>query len=371
MMSSAGLGSRSESSARLWPIDWGLVLAAAILLTIGVISLSSIDVGAGTGFAKKQIFNAVIGLVVFGFCSRLSHDRLRAASVWCYIGNIAILAAVLMVGESRGIAQRWLEIGPIKFQPSEVSKILVAITLANFFTSRRNQIKEAWTFIASLLHIAPVMALLILQPHVGATISVFAIWIACAVYAGIPWKSLAVAFSALVALLTGLYFAPIPQFDYARSRITGMVRPDPQNEGYQVYQGTIALALGGPGGSGYAQGEWTQAGRVPEQQNDFVFSVVGEEGGLFGAGILFLAFLFFFFRIWSVGSNSQSYFGRVMVGGLFGILAFHTIVNLGMNLGLSPVVGLWLPFISAGGSALWMCLASVGLISSARFFEHG
>lgn len=358
---------RSGASRRAFPFDEPLLISVGILLLVGLAALHSVDVQqVQANLAVKQAIYAVIGVGIMAALRFTPMERIQAAGGWLYAFNLACLLAVLLFSEARGGAQRWLELGPLQFQPSELSKVVLIITLSAFYVKRREEIRRASTFFLSILHIAPPLLLIILQPHVGGAVSVLVLWLAVSLFAGVPWRYILGLFVVSFSLLGVILATPqITVFDHARDRINAMVNPDPEGNGYHQKQAKIAIANGGLVGTGYMKGDRIKGGHVPEQQNDFIFTVIGEEGGLMACFLLITAFAFFLGRLWLISLNTRSSIGRLITAGVLGVLGFHVVVNIGMNIGLTPVVGLWLPFLSAGGTALWMCFACVGLAMNA------
>lgn len=352
--------------------DWVLILSAGVLLLFGLMAIFSVDYArTGVKFFPRQLLFAVIGVGLMVGAANIHPDFWKRNAKFLYILNIVLLLAVVFVGERKGGAVRWVEIGPMQFQPSELSKILGCLTLGAFYAAREDQVKKLSTFLLSLLHIAPAVALLMAQPHLGGTLCIVLSWLVISLYAGVPWKYPVIGLLAVLSLLVAGFYSPkLPdRLEYMKERIVGKLEPDPRGNAYQQTMAVRAIGAGGLLGQGFLKGEVKAKGFIPVQQNDFIFTVIGEEAGMVGAGLLFLAFLVFLYRVWQASIQATSLFGRLVAGGLLTILAFHTIVNLGMNLGVTPVVGLWLPFVSYGGTALWMCMVSVGLLLAIRRLE--
>ena len=350
--------------------DGWLLASAGILLFLGLASIYSVDKArfGGTFFPKQLLFAAVGALMLWGF-SRINLEFWRRAVNWLYAFNLLALVGVLIIGDEKKGSLRWIDLGPFQFQPSELTKFIMILTLAAFFANRQQEIRDWKTFWQSVGLAALPMPLLMLQPHIGATMSVFVIWVSIALYAGVPGWRLGGAVLCVAAMLTSILVLPIPAFQYARERILGKLSPDNQGRSYQPHQAKLALGNGGLMGRGYTKGERIKGEHIPEQQNDFILTVLGEEGGLVATSLILTAFLFFFYRVWLVGFNTASFYGRLLAAGVLGIFGFHAIVNIGMNIGITPVIGLWLPFMSYGGTALWFCMACVGLLLAARSYE--
>ncbi|MCW5937687.1 MAG: rod shape-determining protein RodA [Fimbriimonadaceae bacterium] len=342
--------------------DVFLLLAAGMLLSFGLLSLHSIDAAVHSAYFFRQAAFVVVGCVIAFGLAVVPHAMLKRAAVPLYLVSLGSLAAVLFIGQEKKGATRWIDVGPLQFQPSEFAKLVLVITLAAYLSGRQGRIKDPSTFFGSLLHVAPVVLLTLLQPHLAGAVSLLMIWFAMLLACGVSLRPILL--SALV-LLAGLGLAwktPGLMPDYMRSRIEGKLRPDVKDNAWQQERAKIAFATGGLFGVGYLKGEQKAARYVPEQQNDFILTVVGEEGGLFGTALVLLGFALFFFRTWLVGWRASEPFDRYVAAGILGVLGFHMIVNVGMNLGILPVAGLWLPFMSYGGTAMWMCLGCVGLL---------
>lgn len=354
-------------------VDWALFSGAAILLLVGLMSIFSENhARADMGYFKKQLLYTAIGIIpfcIFYFVKPMFWARIAN---WLYGINVLSLIAVLAVGAAKKGAERWIDIGPIQFQPSEMAKLLTILTLAAFFARRKDRIKEFSTFALSLLHVAVPVLLILKQPHLGAALVILVSWGSMCVVAGVPFKYIGALIGSIAIL--GFVVVKVPSVsgyflqDYQKSRVKGMFTNDDQGRNYQTSHAAIVLGEGGVMGTGYMRGS-LKKGYVPEQHNDFIFTIVGEEGGLVGASLLLLAFGFFFYRVWLVMFSARELYYRCIAAGIFAALFFHMFVNIGMVLEILPVVGLWLPFLSYGGTALWLCLACVGLLMSIRKSE--
>lgn len=368
----AGYSVESTRPARR--IDLGLLLSAAILLTMGLMTLYSQGFQRSDGQFPKQILNGVIGLAPFCLFAFVHPRFWQRAMPVIYGFNIVLLLAVLRMGHKLLGAVRWLQIGPIQFQPSEIAKLLLVITLASFFAIRQDRIDKVGTFLLSIAHLGVPLILVFLQPHLGAAMVMVVIWLCLCLAANVPIKFLLGAIGVLVLLGGVVYSVPSLRdrllHKYQLGRVEGVVGNDIRDAKYQTYRAEIAFGVGGVNGTGFLKGLQKKAGFIPEQDNDFIFSVIGEEGGLIGCALVLMAFAFFFFRIWLIMFQATEPYYRMIAAGILGLLAFHTIVNMSMVLGMIPVVGLWLPFFSAGGTALWLCMACVGLLLNIRSRER-
>jgi rod shape determining protein RodA len=363
---------RVAEGRRVARVDFWLILAAAILMTVGFMSLYSEGVtrDGGANF-RKQVINAVIGLVPFGIFAWVNPRFWQRIAVPIYVVNLVTLMAVLVMGKAAKGAARWIDIGPLQFQPSELAKILIVLTLATFYAARQDRITHLSTFGLGLLH-AIVPALMIFrQPHLGAFTVVMVAWFAISLVAHVPLRYLLGVLGVVLFVVGTVVTVPavrnlMPK--YQLERLLGMSEggKDAQGKNWQTDRAAIALAVGGVSGAGYGNGQQKAGHFIPEQHNDFVITVVGEEGGLIGATLVLAAFGFFFYRIFLIMHLATDPFYRMVAAGIFAVLGFHTFVNMAMVLALVPVVGLWLPFLSYGGTALWLCMACVGLLLNIR-----
>jgi rod shape determining protein RodA len=362
---------RVPSLERRWELfrrlDLWLILSAVLLLGIGLMCLYSVDRGGnGSNFFRNQLFRVGIGILPFSIFFFLDPKWWRRYASAIYMTNLALLALVLVKGRTSGGAQRWIQLGPIDFQPSEIAKLLVVLTLASFFLTRLDKIKSFTTFGLSFLHVLPVVLLVFKQPHLGATLVILVAWLTVSLGAGVRLRYLVGSVLAVAVALTFALQVPGVLKSYQRERVKALLDPNTKGNAYQPLRAQIAFGVGGVTGVGYLKGEQKMGHYIPEQQNDFIFTVMGEEGGLIGCLLVLGTYGFFYFRVWLVMLQADDSYFRMVTAGIFGILAFHTIVNLGMNLQLLPVVGLWLPFMSYGGSAMWLCMACVALLLNMR-----
>ena len=358
-------------------IDWLLLLSTVILIVVGFMSLYSegLTHDGGANF-RAQLRNTAIGLIPFSiFAFTPTRLFLRGANL-IYAINVATLILVLVHGVHKNGSDRWIQIGPIQFQPSEMAKILLVLSLAAFYAKRQDSIRSPVTFGLGILHISVPVILVLLQPHLGAAMTLVVIWFAVSVVAGVPAKFLATAvaiiaaFGGFVVLAVSNPHAPKFLHPYQLQRLLGMsASNDPKKGGYQTARAEIAFGVGGISGTGYLKGEQKAGHFIPEQYDDFIFTVVGEEGGLIGCSLVLAAYGFFFYRLWLVMFYASDLFYKSIIGGLFAALGFHMFVNIAMVLHILPVVGLWLPFLSYGGTAMWMCMSSVALALAIRSRE--
>ncbi|HRJ27304.1 MAG TPA: FtsW/RodA/SpoVE family cell cycle protein [Fimbriimonadaceae bacterium] len=348
----------TERRKRLAGYDGWLILSTVVLLVFGLMALYSIaqDQPGQQAIFKNHVIRLGIGMFFFAAFFWVPLTTWRKLALPLYGLNLVLLLLVEFAGQTRGGAQRWIQFGPIEFQPSEMAKLVMVLMIAQVLVSAQDQIRSLGTFLRSLLWVLPPALLVFFQPHLGATLVLFVSWLAISVVTGVRWRWI-VAFIGLGALAI-----PAVMLGYQRERVEGLLRGDNKTNAYQQHRAAIAFAEGGVLGTGYGQGEQKRGGYIPEQETDFVVTTIGEEGGLMGMTLLISAFSLFFGRIWWLMVRTSDPYKRAVAAGIFAVLGFHTVLNLGMNLSITPVVGLWLPFLSFGGTALWLCCACVGLL---------
>ncbi|GAB4117122.1 MAG: rod shape-determining protein RodA [Fimbriimonadaceae bacterium] len=340
---------------RYWVMGFALVI-----LIFGLVSLFAIQRFREESFFSKQLLFLAVGTVAFVGCRRLRLDAVPHFVPVLYGINILSLIAIFFIGDERNGATRWIDIGPLQFQPSEMAKILFILTLSSYWSKPDRDPKQLSSVFGSLLHTMPIAALIFLQPHLGGATSIMVIWAVITVASGAKWRHILLIFMSLALLASTLLLG------YQKERILAMVNPEQGGNAYQQTQAAIAFANGGVFGEGFMNGEQTRGGYVPFQETDFIYSAVGEQFGLFGATIVLFAFLGMFFTMLLIARSAQSPMGRNVAMGVLGVLAFHTIANIGMVIGVTPVVGLWLPLMSYGGTALIICIAMLGLVMAVR-----
>ena len=363
---------RAVDTRKIPRLDFWLVLAAVLLMTSGFMAQYSegITRDGGANF-RKQLLNAVIGIVPFGIFAWVNPRFWQRMAVPIYVVNLLMLMSVLVTGKAAKGAARWIDVGPLQFQPSELAKLLIVLTLASFYSARQDRLQQPSTFLLGLAH-AVVPALLIFkQPHLGAFTVVMVAWFAISLVAQVPLKYLLGILAAGLLLVGGVLAVPSLRAkvldDYQQKRIEGMKsKSDRKGKNWQTDRAEIAFAVGGVSGAGFTNGMQKRGHFIPEQHNDFIFTVVGEEGGLVGCTLVLTIFGFFFYRIFVIMHLATDPYYRMVAAGIFAVLGFHTFVNIAMVLQIVPVVGLWLPFLSYGGTALWLCMACVGMLLNLR-----
>ena len=350
-----------------------VVLILIVILCFGLLCLYS-SCHQKNVFIKKEIFNkqllwVSISLVFMFVVSRLDYHKVLFLGIPLYAAAFLCLGFVLFAGRSIMGAQRWISFGEISFQPSELGKFAMVLVLARYFSKKGIQDLYAsrptsdffravlWPLGLTLL----LTGLVLLQPDLGTAIVYLFIFFSIAFLADVPWRY-------LVGLaLSGIFMFPFFWHflkDYQKSRLLVFLNPnsDPLGAGYTMIQSKIAIGSGGLLGRGWMAGTQSQLNFLAERHTDFIFSVVGEEWGFFGSVLLLVLFGLLILQILKVAELAKDPLGRLLAAGFAAIIFFHVFINIAMNVGICPVVGLPLPFISYGGSSLLINLLAVGIV---------
>jgi rod shape determining protein RodA len=350
--------------------DWLLILITLALLALGILMINSATANvarAGTPFynvpAVRQGINAAVALIALVGASLVNY---RVWALWRWVlygGMIVALGLVLVAGRVFFGAQSWFEVGLFALQPSELSKIVLILVLAQYFATHEEEVKRGSGLIVSLLIALPLLALICVQPDLGTAVVLAAIWLSMLFVAGVPVRHL------LLIAVAGIVFAPLAwglMKPYMRERILVFLNPTSDSSGktYNVIQALISIGSGGFWGKGLGQGTQSQLGFLRVRHTDFIFSVLAEELGFVGSALLLLFLAGLLLRIVRVGARTSDPFGRLIATGVAAMIFVQTAINLGFNTGLLPVTGLPLPLISYGGSSLMTTLIGLGLVQS-------
>jgi rod shape determining protein RodA len=340
------------------PIDLPLMLIAGLLLLLAVGVMGS----ASPERINAQLINVAVALVVMRILAQIPPQRLMHLAVPVYLIGIVLLIAVALFGDVSKGARRWLNLGFMRAQPSELMKIAMPLLLAWFFQQRESMPRLRDYGVAALLLLLPV-ALIARQPDLGTAILVLAAGFYVIFFAGLSWKiMIGMAVSALAA-------APLAWnllHDYQRSRIITLFDPekDPLGKGFHIIQSTIAIGSGGIFGKGWRGGTQAQLEFIPERHTDFIFAVFSEEFGLFGNLVLLVLYALLIGRGLMIAANAATLFSRLLAGAITLIFFTYAFVNMGMVSGILPVVGVPLPLISYGGTALVTLFIGIGILMS-------
>lgn len=345
-------------------IDLVLLVTLIMLIVLGNLTLFS-----ATGENERMMNNHLVHLTLAGLvmlvASQIPGHLLNRWSVWIYGFGVLVLVLVLVQGAMGKGAQRWLEIGSLRFQPSEIMKLAVPMMIASYFSKRNLPPRIRDIFVALFLVAVP-MLLIVKQPDLGTALLVGSAGFFVIYFAGLPWKWIASALlAAAVAAPLVFYFG---MHDYQRQRVLTLFDPaaDRLGSGYHIIQSTIAIGSGGLYGKGWLNGDQSRLDFLPERHTDFIFAVFGEEFGLLGILILLTLYLFIIWRGLYLATKGEDTFARLLGGSLSLTFFIYLLVNTGMVSGILPVVGVPLPLVSYGGTSLVTLMAAFGLLMGLR-----
>lgn len=357
-------------------IDWLLTVAVAALVVIGTLLVWSatsarddLTGGDPTAYLRKQVVNVAIGVVLMLVVMAADHRWVRMVAPAVYLASIAGLVLVLAMGTVVNGSKSWLMVGGMSIQPSEFAKLAVVIGMALVLAERAAgqwRARVGLTDVVLMLVVAGVPAVLILlQPDLGTMLVLSATVFGVLAVSGAPRRWLALLAAGAVTAAGAAVSAGVLK-EYQVHRFLAFTDPDldPRGAGYNVEQARIAIGNGGTFGQGLFDGSQTRAGFVPEQHTDFIFTVAGEELGLVGAGVLIALLGIVLWRALRIASRTDDVFGRVAAAGIACWFGFQAFQNIGMCLGIMPVTGVPLPFVSYGGSSMFAGMLAVGLLQN-------
>jgi rod shape determining protein RodA len=388
--------------------DYITLLLVLALVSIGLVAIySATSTGEGadnSGYFVRQLIWASVGLTVMVTVSYVPLRVLQRVSFMFYGFTLFLLIMVLLFGRIGQGAERWLDLGPIHLQPSELAKLATVMAVAAYQSDKYVNINKIRYFVITLALILAPFALIVRQPDLGTALVFLAVIIPLLFWAGLNWFAIFTMLTPVVTLLFSFFFWAFliwmllvilvlflsgknklilvtvfllnimvgtitPSLwnqlrPYQQKRILTFVNPekDPRGAGYQIIQSKVAIGSGGFWGKGYLQGSQTHLRFLPAQHTDFIFSVIGEEFGFVGILIILLLFYLLIYRLIALAAGIRFQYASLVVIGIATIIAFHVIINIGMTIGLAPVTGLPLPFISYGGSFLMSNLLMIGVV---------
>ncbi len=342
-------------------LDWSLYLVPLLLAILGIVIIFSITFPAKPTIMISQIIYLVLGIAVAVALTFLDYRVTRVFFFFLYLILIGLLILVLFFGTRTFGANRWIDLGFFQLQPSEIGKLIILLFLARFFTEKE---VYQWQDIILLLGIVglPVF-LILLQPDFGTAMVIFVLLIVLIAFSKISKIILAIILGTVILLAPiGWHFLK----DYQKQRIYTFINPaqDPYGSGYNVTQAKITVGSGGLWGQGIGKGTQIQLNFLPVAHTDFIFASTAEAMGFIGSTILIVLLGFLITRIISLARQAKDAFGFYIAIGWGMILLFQVFVNVGMNLGIMPVTGIPLPFVSSGGSQMITNLAAIGILQS-------
>ena len=351
--------------------DLQLFAYAVLLATLGLTmaySNTAAQAGGdtlqtGTTFARGLVW-AIVALVAFAGATAFDYTWLKTFSWPIYLVNLALLVASLALGSTDAVSARWVSIFGLQFQFSEIAKILMIIVLARYLADRDRRLDSLASIAGACLMVIPPWVLVLLQPDLGTSLVFIAVLVGMLFMAGASLRWLAALAAATMAALPLIWTYVL--HDYQRERLTSFLDPakDPLGAGFQFLTAQRAVSSGGLLGAGLTNGAQSQSNLLPVQATDFVFAVLAEELGFIGCVVVFLLFAALLWRILSIAWRARDPFGLMFGAGMASMILFQIIVNVGMVLGVMPITGIPLPFITHGGASLVSIAIGLGVLQS-------
>jgi rod shape determining protein RodA len=344
-----------------------LLILVVVLTVFGLVTIWSADGGGivtlGSPVARQAVY-AAGGLLAMAILTNLDYRYLKSFAVVIYLGTVLLLASLLVIGVNIGGSVRWIQFGPISFQPSEIAKVGVIIALAAFISERQEDMDRITNFLLTIGIVAVPMALVYEQPDLGTTVVFMAIWFGMiAMSSTRTFYIIATVLAAVPFSYAAWHFMLQP---YQKDRL--LVSYDPNRDyfgqGFNIIQAQVTIGSAGWFGHGLTGGSQSEFQLLRVRTTDFIFAHAMSMFGFVGGLALFLAFALLIWRMSRVVSVARDTFGQQLAVGILSMVFFQTFVNIGMNLGMMPVTGIPLPFISLGGTSLFTLLASIGILQS-------
>jgi len=348
-------------------LDWVLAMSVFLLVMMGFLSIFSTSFAYDKSFFYKQLAFIVGGFFLMVIFASLdyrifrNHPRLLIAF---YVLSVLLLVGVLIFGKEIRGAASWFRIGPFNFEPVELTKLVMILILAQYFSLRHIELYRIRHIVISGIYIIIPACLVFFQPDLGSAAVLIFLWLGIMLIAGIKPRQLLVLFLIGVIILSAAWFLVLK--NYQKERIISFVNPylDPLGSGYHRIQSIIAVGAGKFWGRGLGHGSQSQLNFLPEQHTDFIFASIAEEWGFVGVVLVFILYFLLFFRIIKIALGSSNNFARLFCVGAAIVFLFQVFVNIGMNVGLLPIAGISLPFVSYGGSNLIISFVTLGIIQS-------
>lgn len=350
--------------------DWVLFVLPILLSVFGIVCVYSATRTLDTDTnVIVQSVSFAIGTALMLLVCFFDYEQFKNLVKPIFIFCIALLILVLVIGigSDEVGAKSWIRFGPVGIQPSEIAKVCFIITFGYHLSLVDEKINKPLTILGLLLHLGVIVGLIMLQPDMGSVMVFLFMFICLMFVAKLSYKYILPIGAAGIASLPLIYKYVLNEIQQKRIQVFFNPELEPTGGGYHVIQSKIAVGSGQLWGKGYLQGTENQLGHLPEKHTDFIFSVISEEFGFVGAIILVLALFFLIYRCFKVARKADNTFGRYICVGVGSMLLFHTFENVGMCIGLMPVTGIPLPFISYGGTSMLTNLIAIGLVMSVAY----
>jgi rod shape determining protein RodA len=349
--------------------DWALLCMVLMLCVISVVEIYSTTVHTRfASFESKQVIFIGAGLVGMFVLAKIDYHWLVNWSPWMYGFFVLSLVAVRLVGHKALGARRWIGVGPVQFQPSEWVKLVLVLVVARYFSNLGGR-NLTWTEICKAFGMVGIpMALVLIQPDLGTTLTYAPILVAGLFLGGINFRQAAILILCGTALIVGVWSSGRILKPYQKARLTSFINPDndPRGSGYQIRQSLIAVGDGGIWGKGQSKGSQTQGYFLPIPYTDFIFAAYSEEHGFVGAVFVLLLYFFILMRLIQNAQTAADLPGSLIIMGIVAVLTFQIAVNVGMVIGFMPVTGIPLPLMSYGGSSVLFTFLALGVAMNVR-----
>lgn len=338
--------------------------SSTLLLILGLLMIWSTTLASPTNLLLRQLIYAALGFVVLFALAFFDYRKFKKITGVLYVLIVLALLAVWFLGHSAKGSTRWIDLGIFRLQPAEFAKLIMVVIMAKFLDQSGEKLKSFRYVALSAIYVSIPAFLILIEPDLGSSLVIFLTWLAMLMVSKMNKKHLALLLMIGVVLSSFAWFFVL--HDYQKNRIYTFVDPtkDPQGTGYNVLQSIIAVGSGNLTGRGVGRGLQSQLKFLPERQTDFIFASTAEELGLLGSAFILSMFGIIFFRLISAVKHARDNFGMYLTVGIFFMLLFQVLINVGMNVGLLPVTGIPLPLLSYGGSSLLTTAAALGLVQS-------
>lgn len=349
--------------------DWVLFILAIFLSIFGIVMIYSATRTTHSNVnVIVQSFALIMGTAAMLFVCFFDYEQLKNLIKPVFLFAVAMLVLVLFFGVSGDWgAQSWIRFGPIGIQPSEFAKVCFIITFSYHLSKVQDDINKPLVILGLLLHVGVMVALILMQPDMGSAFVFMFIFICLMFMAKLSYKYIIPAIVLGTASLPLVYRYVLSEYQQKRILVFFNPESDPFYRGYNVIQSKIAVGAGQLWGKGYLQGTQNQMGYLPAKSTDFIFSIISEELGFVGAAILIGTLFLLIYKCFKTARKADNSFGRYICAGVGAMMLFHVFENIGMCIGLMPVTGIPLPFISSGGSSLIVNMISIGLVLSVAY----
>lgn len=351
-------------SLRALVATWPLLALAVVLTLLGIMTMHPFDGGAS--LAPRQLVFLGIGIVTYCVLTLLDLRFIRRTPVIVtgYLLALFLLILVLLVGQTTMGAKSWFDFGFFSFQPADLAKLVVIALLAKYFSRRHMEIGHFWHVLVSGMYVAAPVLLILVQPDLGTAVIMMAVWFGMVLVSGISKKHLAIVLAAGLIVAAGLWTFGL--HDYQRTRLVAFLNPaaDIHGSGYNAYQATVAAGSGQLWGKGIGYGTQSKLRFLPEYQTDFIFAAYAEEWGFGGVLLVFALYGMLLYHLFTISRHAATNFDALFSMGVALVFLSHIAIHAGINLGLLPVTGTTIPFMSSGGSHLLLEFASLGIVAS-------